>query len=154
VAAQGVRGGRLVVPGGELLVALQQLMYIVGVDRAGVGDLDHQPVFRENALEGLTFLQDFVKVLLKGVVELHADVTAGSQNTSQLSHDLVAGMERIPYIGLGIVDKQVVHDAGIAGEVCKQRGDGRHLVRVGGVGRVEDTGRPFHSVFIIRDIAD
>ena len=152
MAIEVILGLGLIIGDGELLVALDEGVDILAVDRAGVGHLDDHAVLGEHLLESRGLLQDLIQGS-KGVVELHADVAARPQDAADLLHDLIAVLVLVAHVLLGIVDEEVVDDAGVAGQVADEILDGLDLIGVGGVGR-EDEGRgTLLAIPVIVDVA-
>ena len=107
MAIEVILGLGLIIGDGELLVALDEGVDILAVDRAGVGHLDDHAVLGEHLLESRGLLQDLIQGS-KGVVELHADVAAGTQRLCNSPHHLVPVLELAAHISLGVVEEHVV----------------------------------------------
>ncbi|MPM54780.1 hypothetical protein SDC9_101560 [bioreactor metagenome] len=153
VPAQCVLGGGLPVAAVETAVAGEQLADIVGIDRTGVRHLDDNTILAEQFLEEGRLFEDLVEIRLEWIVEFHRDVTARTENAAEFGHHLITSAELVVDVRLGIVDEQVVDDAGVAGEVAEQGSDRGDLVRVRGVGGVDDGSRALASVAVIADVA-
>ena len=151
--AQCVLGGGLPVAAVETAVAGEQLADIVGIDRTGVRHLDDNTILAEQFLEEGRLFEDLVEIRLEWIVEFHRDVTARTENAAEFGHHLITSAELVVDVRLGIVDEQVVDDAGVAGEVAEQGSDRGDLVRVRGVGGVDDGSRALASVAVIADVA-
>lgn len=94
-----------------------------------------------------------MEIRLEWIVEFHRDVTARTENAAEFGHHLITSAELVVDVRLGIVDEQVVDDAGVVGEVAEQGSDRGDLVRVRGVGGVDDGSRALASVAVIADVA-
>ncbi len=121
-------------------IAVEQLLDVIGVDRARVGHLHDEPVPRQDVLENLDLVQDPAEVRLERVVELDRDVTPGTEDPPELLEHFLEGREAVVRVGGRVVDEEVVDDARVARQVPDQAGERRDLVGVRGVDR-EDQGR-------------
>lgn len=133
----------------QVTIAGEKLAVVLVVDGTGVGNLDDNPPGGEDLPEPFRLIQNLRKFRVERIVQLDRDVAARAKHVTQGGHDLVAVLELVPNVRLGVVKEQVGEEAGVAGEVPKEWGNGLNYVRIRGI---DDLRRLQLAVLVVRDV--
>ena len=148
MAMEIIHCSRLIPAGEETLVSFQELSYIFRVDRSGMGYFDDHAVIREHLAKFFCFFQDLAEIR-KRIVYFHADITPGSQNIGNLLHDFISCLILVPDIRVRIVDKQIIYDPWIAGQISDQIFNRLYFIRICRISRKDKFCRTSVSILII-----